>query len=52
MVHVIIQGMLMPKGISNHAKFVSQNYLIYPVREGSVNMTITDMLQNSGEKMS
>jgi hypothetical protein len=37
-------GMWMAKGISNYAKFV------YPVRGGSVNMTISDMSQNSGQK--
>ena len=43
-------GMLMPKGISNYAKFVLWNYFIYPVRGGSVNMTISDMSQNLGQK--
>ena len=41
-------GMLMPKGISNHGKFVSWNYCTYAVRGGSVNMTISDMSQKSG----
>ena len=40
--------MLMPKGISNYAKFVSYNYFIYPVHRVSVNMTISDMSQNLG----
>ena len=40
----------MAKGIFNFAKFVSYNYLVYPVRGGSVNMTISDMSQNSGQK--
>ena len=42
--------MSMTPWISNYVKFVSWNYLVYPLRGGSVNMTISDMSQNSGQK--